>query len=139
MIADAVRGKADAQGMREQRGHDEGNEDACAAGGDGGSALMVELRVVEFHADEEEKEDEADGGEEFELRQGGLREEVGGKMRGEASEDRRTDQDAADDLTDDARLPELPGEAAADDGDQQHDGHLEQQQGHGKNPFAEFS
>ncbi len=46
-----------------------GDEDARAAGGHGGAALVAELGVVEVHADEEEEEDEADGGEEFELRQ----------------------------------------------------------------------
>jgi hypothetical protein len=56
-------------------------------------------------------------------------------MRSYAAEDGWANQDAADDFPDDARLAEHASQAATDHRNQQHDRHLEQQQGHGKNPF----
>ena len=135
-VADAVRSEADSQRMRQQSGHGEGQQDADAAGGQGGCPLTVKMRGVEIHPNQEEKENEADGGEKLELREGGL-----GKRSAERCGAKRPKTDGPIRMPPTISpmtrgWPSIAGEAAADHRDQQHDGHLEQQQGHGKNPFS---
>ena len=110
--ADAVRRKADAQRVRQQRSHGKGKQDAHPAGQHRGAALLIELRVIQIHPDQEQIEDQAHRAQ-FSKRGEGVR---GKDMRdaGEvAPEHGGPDQDAADNFAHHARLAKLAGKPAA--------------------------
>ena len=116
--------------MRQQGSHAEWQQYAHAAGHDSGHSMSIKLLVIEFHSYEEKKKHQPDRGEGFKRAEGTDRKERGGEMGGKAPEDRRSNEDAADDLADHARLADFKRKPAAANRDQQDDGHLGQQQGH---------
>ena len=92
--------------------------------------MLSKVFVVELAADEEEEQDEADGAEGVECAERALREQAGGGVRGDAAEDGWTEENAADDFSDDAALAELARYPTAEKCDEQDRGHLQEQLTH---------
>src|SRR5262249_22592022 len=130
--ADSGWSEPQAQCGGDEDGDEEGECDAGGAGECGGGSLVEEGTEVELGSDEEEKEDEADGGEGFEWCQRRWWEESSGEMGGERREEGGAEEDSADDLADDAGLPEAAGKRAAEQGDEKDGGDLEKEKGHGR-------
>ena len=91
-------------------------------------AALAQERRVELDADEEHVEDDADLRQHAEERRDLLRQEERWRRRREAPEQRRSEQDAGQDLADDRRLGEV-GEQRADaarddDDDDQREQHV---------------
>jgi hypothetical protein len=97
----------------------EWEEDTRAGYGESGTPSFAEDRGVDFETDKEEEEDETDGGDEVEVWEGRWW-EYGGGEAGDSTHHGRTEDDAADDFGDDARLAdefEQPSETLGEDDD----------------------
>src|ERR1035438_9890871 len=103
--------------MRQQGAHSKREQDAHAAGSDCSRSLPVKLTVVQFHAHQEQEENQADCRKRLEWREGRNRKQACRKMWGKAAKDGWPDQDASDDFADHPRLPKLTSDPPATHGD----------------------
>ena len=98
--------------------HAERQQDAHPAGHDRRHAMAIELLVIELHPDQKEEQHQADRGKRLERAERTGRKERGGEVRGKAPENRRSNDDSADDLADHARLADFERQPAAGNCDQ---------------------
>jgi hypothetical protein len=114
----------------DRRAKPKGQDEADGRYGEGGAGMSSEDAQVRLDADEEEEEDQADVGDEVQIGDRSRREDVVGEV-GNATKGCRAEDDAGDDVGDNARLSKAregdaqdAREGDDDDGldDKEHDG-----------------
>src|SRR6185437_9654171 len=68
--ADTMRRESDSQRVRQKRSHGEWKYDAHSTRHDGSGAMLIELFVIQFHSDQEQEQNEANGAKNVESTEG---------------------------------------------------------------------
>ena len=125
----AGRREAGEEPERTQHAEQIREQDADLADEDGGAGLLLQLGDVEFHANDEHEQANANLAEHTEGAERGRRKHQLEEAGPQPAEQGGSEQDAGDHFSDDGRLPRLAHQAAADAGGEDDEDELHEQPG----------